>query len=128
MLIEKYREGLVADKNYNCAEKVLNLGNQVLDYELPLSATKAAAGFGFGMGRKHICGALIGAVMILSIENVETIARESKIYGIAADLLQRVEDRLGSIMCFELREKYYNNENQCEFIIETVLECLDEKL
>ena len=128
MLIEKYREGLVADKNYNCAEKVLNLGNQVLGYNLSPLALRSASGFGYGLGARHLCGAVAGAAMILSMKYVKTIARESDIYKIEADFVRTVEEKLGSIMCGELRDKYYNEENKCEYIIETVIECLDEKL
>ena len=128
MMIEEYQKGRVEGFNYNCAEKVVNLGNEVLDLDLPKTATKLAAGFGLGMGVKHLCGAIAGAVMVLSARHVDTVARESDIYQRTSAFLQEVENTLGSWLCADLREKYYNPETKCEKIIETVISCLDEHL
>ena len=128
MLIEKYREGLVDAANFNCAEKLLNLGNQVLELDLPPQALRLSAGFGAGMGIESVCGAVTGAIMILSAINVDTVARESKVYKINRKFLLKVEERLGTINCKELKAKYYDSESKCQSIIEAVIECLDENL
>jgi len=126
MLSEEYRKGLVLDKGYNCAEKVLNLSNEVLDLGLSDQALKVAGGFGGGMGIGHICGALVGAVMVLSLRHVETVGNQSDIKSIEKEFLKKVEEKLGSLMCRDLLKQYHTPERKCEFIIESVLEKLDE--
>jgi len=126
MLIEKYREGLVRDRDYNCAEKVLNLSSEVLELNLPEKALKVAAGFGGGMGIGHLCGAVTGSIMVLSLKYVDTVEHQSDIKRIEKNFLQKVQEKLGSLMCKDLIKAYYNPESKCEYIIENVIEILDQ--
>jgi len=126
ILINKYREGLVKDRDFNCAEKVLNLSNEVLAIDLPDKALKVAAGFGAGMGIGHLCGAISGAIMVLSLQHVESVGHQSEIKKIEKEFLYKVEEKLGSLMCKELLNNYYSKETKCEYIMESVIEILDD--
>jgi len=128
MLIEKFRAGAVDNRNYNCAEKVLNLGNEELGLGMSEDATRVAAGFGAGMGREHLCGAIAGAVMVLSLRRVKTVAKESAIYQETAVLLDNIERQLGSLLCQQLKADHYDSEKKCQFIIDQVIEILDKQL
>ena len=128
MLINDYQKGMVEGRNFNCAEKLVNLGNESLNLQLPPQAVKMAAGFGAGMGKQHLCGAVAGAVMILSVVKVKTIARESDIYVCCSEMLDEIENRLGSIICKELKASFYNKELKCKYIIDNVVEVLAESL
>ena len=126
MLIEKYRKGLVGDKDYNCAEKVVNLANEVWELGIAAESLKMAAGFGAGLGCGQLCGAIAAAAMIISVKNVKTVAKASQLYAIERSMVEEVEKRLGSLQCSELKAKFYHPESKCEFIIETVIEILDD--
>jgi len=123
-LLAEYDCGLVFGKDYNCAEKVINLSNLVLALGLDEKAVKAAAGFGGGMAIQHLCGAVAGAVMVLSLCHVETVAHQSNIYSIEAAFLNEVKEQLGSLNCDELKERHYSSATKCEHIIRTVIEIL----
>ena len=128
MLINEYKENFATTGNLNCAEKVLGLSNKVLDLKLDDNALKVASGFGAGMGSSHLCGAVAAAVMVLSLRYVKTIARESDIYKRENVLLKNIEEKLGSIMCKDLKEMFYNPQVKCEPVILGVIEVLQENL
>jgi C_GCAxxG_C_C family probable redox protein len=126
MLIKAYQKKKNNYQNFNCAEKVINLSNDVLNLELSESACRLAGGFGGGLGIGHLCGAIAGAIMVLSLKNIDTIAHESNIKDLERKLLRDIRGSLGSLMCKDLKASYYNPTDKCEFIIETVLTILDQ--
>jgi tRNA (guanine37-N1)-methyltransferase len=125
-LLDNYNNGLVASRNYNCAEKVLNLSNEVLKLDLNEQALTVAGGFGHGMGIQHLCGAVAAAVMVLSLRHVKTIGRKSEIGEIEQNFFIELSARLGTLQCDQLIERYYDSQSHCEHIIKTTIEVLDK--
>ena len=58
--------GLDKKEDLNCSETILKAANISYNMKLDKTALKLAAGFGGGMGIESTCGALTGAVMVLS--------------------------------------------------------------
>jgi C_GCAxxG_C_C family probable redox protein len=106
----------------NCAEGLLLAANEV--YNLGISDTDVAlfAGFGGGMGCKSTCGALSGALGVLS-----------KLYGeredfreLCGEFVVKFEQKLGSTVCQELEDKYRTEETRCVTTVELAAEALEQ--
>jgi C_GCAxxG_C_C family probable redox protein len=90
---------------YNCAQSVLKAlaGHYGLDEE---TAVRLATGFGVGMARGGICGAVSGAVMVLGLAGggggPNGANAKVATYSRARDFYSRFTDRHGSCICREL--------------------------
>ena len=103
-----FRQGL------NCTECVLASFLDVHGSDLPREIMCMATGFGGGMGHtKHVCGAVTGAVMALSLAvgRKDPLAKETMadritelngIYGQVAPLVNEMEETYGTLICSEL--------------------------
>ncbi len=121
-LIESgYGEGL------NCAEKIIRGANEVYELGLSEDATRLLAGFGGGLAVGAACGALCGAIAVISHMFVKDDAHKSDILKpISQEYLEGFNRKMGSIQCKDLKEKYYDDETGCSYIIITAAEMLDE--
>lgn len=117
MLYDLIKNGFGTEENYNWAEKILYGANKVYDLGLDQNALKLSAGFGGGMGVGTTCGALTGGIMALSNQVVDTTEKTSDIKDIVIDFLNEYEDKMGTILCVELKEKYADDETKCRDII-----------
>jgi len=91
---------------YNCSQAVFGAFCEDLGIEFSLGV-KLASGFGGGFSRRReVCGAVSGAVMVLSLVYgyTEAQAREEKIrlYEKVRHALSDFEEETGSIICREL--------------------------
>ena len=97
-------EGCFAD-GYNCAQSVLRVwsGRYGLD---EVTAVRLATGFGVGMSRGGICGAVSGAVMVLGLAGggggPDEGAAKAATYVRVRDYYSRFIDRHGSCICRDL--------------------------
>jgi C_GCAxxG_C_C family probable redox protein len=98
--VSSFRGGL------NCSQAVFSTfaADFGIDREIAL---KLAAAFGGGMGRTAgTCGAVTGALMILSLQHGPTEARDQegreKVYSLVRDFVQRFASRNQTITCREL--------------------------
>jgi C_GCAxxG_C_C family probable redox protein len=70
------------------------------------TALKIAAAFGGGIARTgDICGAVSGALMVLSLRHAVTFASEDekqKLYNLARELIASFRERNGAIICRQL--------------------------
>ena len=130
MLIENttkyYKDG------YNCSETLTLAGNDAYNLGLDANAAKLMAGFGGGCGCGHLCGALAGALGIISMLTVTDRAHTTEGFGpIRADFMKLYEEKLGSVMCNDLKAKYRDEENgclkTCQLTAEVLAEYLAEK-
>lgn len=130
MLLEKtnkyYKEG------YNCSETLILAGNDAYNLGLDANASKLMAGFGGGCGCGHLCGALAGALGVISMLTVTDRAHNTEGFGpIRADFMKLYEEKLGSVMCNDLKAKYRTEENgclkTCELTAELLAAYLEEK-
>ncbi len=127
MLANLLAEGFGKAEDYNCAEKMIYGANQAYDLQLDKQACKLLAGFGGGMGVEHLCGALAGAVAVLSSLYVVDNAHGSKeIKKLTADFLQRFEQEMGALNCKPLKDAHYTVFKKCSPIMATAATILDD--
>lgn len=120
------QEGFGNEQDFNCAEKILNGANKAYGLNLPAEALKLAAGFGGGMGIENTCGALTGAVMVLSHMFVKERGHEStRIKELTQELFSTFEAKMGSIVCAPLKKDYRTEELGCTNVIIAAAEVLD---
>jgi len=110
----------------NCAEKMVYGANWAYDLKLSPEALKLSAGFGGGMGVEDICGAVTGAIMVLSHLYVKQNSHESKrIKELEGEFIASFNNELGFTDCKSLKEKYRNDKVKCNPIIFKAAEILD---
>lgn len=127
LLLALLEKGFGNDLNLNCAEKILYGANWAYDLKLCPEALKLAAGFGGGMGVESTCGAVTGAIMVLSHLYVKQYAHESnRIKVLTAEFIEAYEKEMGSIECKNLKAKYRNEQSKCNLVIFKAAEILDE--
>ena len=127
MLYDLIMNDFGKEEDYNCAEKILYGANKVYNLGLSKEALKLSAAFGGGMGIESTCGALTGAVMVLSSMYVEDIAHESKkIKDLTTKLFAEFEKEMGSIECKELKTKYRKEDIGCKNVILAAAKALDK--
>lgn len=93
-------------KGYNCAQAVFGAFCEDYGIERALGL-KISSGFGGGMARRReVCGAISGAVMVLSMEHGYTDTSDTQakkhLYEEVQGVLKAFEDETGSIVCREL--------------------------
>jgi C_GCAxxG_C_C family probable redox protein len=90
----------------NCSQAVLATYGP--DHGLAsLDCLKVSSGFGSGMRRAEVCGAVTGALMVLGLQyGPKDTADTSKeaVYAKVAEFSSRFESRCGSILCRDLLE------------------------
>ncbi len=105
----RYKEG------YNCAEAVLRAFREELNLDLDDNAIKIATGFGGGFGQAGCaCGALSGAVMVLSLLQGRTSADQSReaIYTSAREFHNIFAGHFGATCCRALNRNKYGTPEQ----------------
>lgn len=133
-------------EGYNCAQAVFGAfcEDYGIDRELGL---KISSGFGGGIARRReVCGAVSGAVMVLSMEHGYSDASDSdakkKLYEEIRGVLSGFEEETGSIVCRELlglsekvseptpeaRTKEYYKKRPCAELVYLAAKCVEEHL
>lgn len=111
----------------NCAEKIIRGANETYDMGLNADATRLMAGFGGGLAIGSTCGALCGAMGVISHMFVKDDAHKSEMLKfISKEFLMKYQQKMGGLDCNYLKDKYYDKETACTFIISTAAELLDE--
>ncbi len=127
MLKERAHEYYLS-KDKNCAETLLL--SAIDEYKLPLNEEHAnlLGGFGGGVGCGHLCGAVAGSVAAIGFMTIKTTAHQSEMLKLArAEFLESFAQKAGSLMCNDLKDKYFDSENtKCFPVVEIACECLDE--
>jgi len=90
---------------FNCSQAILQTYGP--DYGLsPLDSVRVSCGFGGGMRRGDICGAVTGALMVLGLrygpQNVSDTSAKGDVYSKVIEFCSRYESRCGSIVCRDL--------------------------
>ena len=105
----RYKEG------YNCAEAVLRAFREELGLNLGDDAIKIATGFGGGFGQAGCaCGALSGAVMVISLLQGRTSADQSRdaVYASAREFHNIFASHFGATCCRALNRNKYGTPEQ----------------
>lgn len=112
MLVENIRK--YYKDGYNCAESLILAGNDTYNLGLDAKAAKLMAGFGGGCAIGNFCGALAGALGILSILTIGEKAHDTEGYGpVRAEFMAKYEEALGSYICNDLKAKYRTEADGC---------------
>lgn len=119
--------GFGNDLDLNCAEKLLYGANWAYNLHLSPESLKLAAGFGGGMGIESSCGAMTGAIMVLSHLFVERNSHESdRIKKVEAKFITAFRQQLGALDCKELKAAHRTEQEKCNKIIFLAGKLLDE--
>ncbi|WDV47017.1 C-GCAxxG-C-C family protein [Clostridiaceae bacterium M8S5] len=126
MLKELIKSGYGIDEGYSCAQKILYGANEVYNLGLDDKSLALSAGFGGGMARESVCGALTAAIMVISSLYKDKYEKK-EFRMIVSGYLNRYEKEMSSIECKDLKESiYYNETDKCNYIIYKAALMLDE--
>lgn len=121
------KNGYGSSQDFNCAEKILYGANKVYNLGLKKESLKLSAGFGGGMGIESICGALTGAIMVLSHAFVKEVAHEGElIKNTTRQYLEEFKHEMSSIDCSILKNLYRTDDKKCNEIILKAAQILDK--
>ena len=92
----------------NCAESVMKSLIEDGAIDLPIETVRMMTGFGGGLHRGSICGAVTGSVAALGAKYGRTSTDESRktCTEAVSCFLKQFEEEYGTIYCRDLREKY----------------------
>lgn len=90
---------------FNCSQAVLSVFCEEFNCDNEL-ALKIATGFGGGMRKGEVCGAVTGAIMVLGLKcghykEGDTEAK-NKAYALTKEFINRFENKNGTIVCKKL--------------------------
>ena len=90
-------------QGFNCSQAVFSAYASQLGID-DETALKLASPFGWGVAHQgDVCGAVSGALMALGLgRGSATVDKKDQTYRLAEDLIQRFQERHGSILCREL--------------------------
>ncbi len=113
--------------NLNCSETMMYAANEEYNMELDKKTLKTMAAFGGGMGIESVCGVISGSLAVLGILFTKERSHESeRIKLLAQEFFKKFEEKLGTITCKPLKEKYRNDEIRCSIIVDAAADVLDE--
>lgn len=104
--MNKKEQGVSCFKNgFNCCQGVLSAFQEELDLEKDI-LFKIGTGFGGGMRTGEVCGAVAGAIMVLSLKYGHYIEGDTeskeKTYSLTAEFQERFKEIHGTIICKSL--------------------------
>lgn len=114
-------------QGYNCAESIIRAGNEYYDLGLHDKDMIMTAGFGGGLMIGDVCGALNGAICVLSSKYVETKAHDC---DFLRPLIQKMviafQKKMGSRVCAKIKPVFHSPERKCENTVAAAAEVLEE--
>ncbi len=115
--------------NYNCAEAVFLGATGAYALQLEASLSKLVGGFGGGIQTGSTCGAFLAAVSVISYLMIEDRAHETpSLKQTVACFTERMEQKLGSTRCGELRPRYFRPDVRCQHTVDVICEELEAVL
>ena len=132
------------ERGFNCSQSVLNAFKEEISLDKNL-LLKIAAGFGGGMRKGEVCGAVSGAIMVLGLKYGNSIEGDVEtkehIYSLTREFMKRFEEKNGSVVCkqllgydlsnpeeHEILKKNDTFKQKCPFFIEDAVDILEEIL
>lgn len=127
MLVDTVKKYYNESYNFNCAETILYAANEEYEMDLDKNTFKTVAAFGGGMAIEETCGALTGALTVLSLLYVNDKAKESdRIKELTREFFSKFKNKLSTDNCRKLKEMYRDDEIRCSKIVIASAEVLDE--
>lgn len=125
MLSDLLEKGYGTEKGYNCVQKILFGANQMYDLGIEEDLfIPFTTGLGGGMKSGNNCGAIIGAVMVLS----KLFPEKEQQQEVIQELISKYEAKMGSLNCTPLKERYRTEEKGCTVVICAAAEILEEMI
>lgn len=119
------------EKGCNCAESLLCGANDCYGLGLGEETIHALGGFGGGCMCGRMCGACAGSVAAISSKYIKTRAHaEPKACDRVAAFMRAFLETLGSDICKELKEMYWDAENgrRCMKTVSLAAEVLQKQM
>lgn len=101
---------------YNCSQSIVAAYSDELDISEE-DALKIAAGFSAGIGEGELCGALIGAIMVLGLKYGD-ISNEIPLEDMISELKKRFKEKNKSFLCRDLLGHDISKESEYQKIME----------
>ena len=115
------------DLNFNCAETILHAANEYYGLGLHERDMIMVAAYGAGMQAGNTCRAILSALSVLSVKYVEAKAHESEdIRPVSILLTRRIQEKYGSLMCKDIKPKYFVPEIRCLNTVNIACDVLEE--
>lgn len=109
------------DSGFNCSQAVLTVFREELDLDENL-ALKIATGFGGGMRKGEVCGAVTGAIMALGMKYGHNVCSDtetkSRAYAITKEFIRRFEEKNETIICKNLLGYDLSNQEEYNILVE----------
>lgn len=109
--------------NMNCCERILYGANIAYDLGMREDDLRVSAAFGGGMGIGSTCGAIVGALMVLSVVYREKTKPALK-DEVVVPFLSRLREELSSLDCNVLKPQFAK-EGDCTPMVRFVAAALD---
>lgn len=117
-LIEKY----YINQKLNCAETILLMANEEYNLELSNESISLIKGFGGGMSKELVCGAITGGIATLSyIFNKNNFLKEAII-----EFLDNCQDKFQSVDCSKIKPNFRKEDIGCHNTIDITYKTLKE--
>ncbi len=111
----------IFNNGFNCSQSVLSIFCEELNFDKEL-ALKIATGFGGGIRKGEVCGAVSGAIMVLGLKFGHYIEGDtetkSQAYALTSEFINRFEEKNGTIICKGLLGHDLSNQEEYELIRE----------
>lgn len=128
MLSEKARQFYLED-NCNCSESVVQAANACGKFGLDEKALKMVSGFGKGCGCGDLCGAVAGALSVLSLLTVEGSAHTTPDFDkLCAGLMAKLKEALHGVHCAQVKPNFFQPEIRCANCVATAAQVLENYL
>ncbi len=109
------------DLGKHCSDGILLAANEVYGLGLNGNEMELFAGFATGMGCGSTCGALIGAVAVIS----KLFRDRDDVKELAAGFVAAFEKKMSTISCETLAAQYKTEANRCTDVVEMTAELLE---
>ncbi|MBU3113072.1 C-GCAxxG-C-C family protein [Clostridium lacusfryxellense] len=111
----------IFNNGFNCSQAVLSVFCEELGLDKE-TALKISTGFGGGLRKGEVCGAVSGAIMTLGLKNGHFIEGDTesknKAYALTKEFIRRFEEKNESIICKKLLGYDLSDEMECNIIRE----------
>ena len=114
--------------NLNCCERILYGANIAYDLGMREDDLRVSAAFGGGMGIGSTCGAIVGALMALSMRHAGVAEKATPLKEeVVVPFLERVRAELGALDCAAIKPRMAV-EGDCTPTVLAVARLVDEAM
>ena len=114
--------------NLNCCERILRGANIAYDLGMREEDMRVSAPFGGGMGIGSTCGAIVGALMALSMRHAGVAEKTTPLKEeVVVPFLERVRAELGALDCAAIKP-HMAVEGDCTPTVLAVARLMDEAM